>query len=173
MYLTRHRCADFRNIGSLSLEPSRGVNVICGENGHGKTNLLESLFLLTGARSFRMAKDIALIKNGAAAARISSGFFSEGRAQTLELTIDEKGRSSSLNSGSAVKASAAAGAVRCVIFCPENLELVKGSPEKRRRWSKKSSASQITNRSYGFPGRTSGRWMSALLVSRMSPGRSL
>ena len=134
MYLRRHRCADFRNISRLEFEPARSVNVICGENGHGKTNLLESIFMLTGARSFRMAKDLSLIKRDCGACRISSEFFSEGREQSIEITISEKGRSASLNKGTPIKASAAAGKVRCVVFSPEHLELVKGSPERRRRF---------------------------------------
>lgn len=134
MYLTRHRCADFRNISRLEFEPARSVNVISGENGHGKTNLLESVFLLSGARSFRMAKDASLIMRERSAAKISAAFYAEGRAQTLELTVNEKGRQAVLNGGAPQKASAAAGAVRCVVFSPEHLELVKGSPERRRRF---------------------------------------
>ncbi|MEG2524356.1 MAG: AAA family ATPase, partial [Oscillospiraceae bacterium] len=60
MYLTSHSCAFYRNIERLEFSPSRAVNVICGDNGHGKTNLLESIFLLTGARSFRSGKDVSL-----------------------------------------------------------------------------------------------------------------
>ncbi|MDO4565694.1 MAG: DNA replication/repair protein RecF [Oscillospiraceae bacterium] len=134
MYLTRHSCVNFRNIKRLELEPSEAVNVICGKNGQGKTNLLESIFLLTGAKSFRAAKDSALIRQGEQAARLSSGFVSEGREQEIVLTITEKGREASLNKGAFKRAAAAAGKLCCVVFSPEHLSLVKGSPEKRRRF---------------------------------------
>ncbi len=134
MYLTAHRCKCYRNIESLEFEPCEKVNVICGENGHGKTNLLESIFLLTGGRSFRTNKDAPLIKNGSAAAFINSDFFCERREQTISLVINEKGRFASLNSGTQTKAAALAGKFCCVVFSPEHLSLVKGAPEMRRKF---------------------------------------
>ena len=134
MFITRHGCVNFRNISSLEIEPARGVNVICGDNGQGKTNLIESIFLLTGARSFRSGKDASLIKKDEAAAKINADFFCEDREQNISLTIGERGRLASLNGGSEQKAAALAGKIRCVVFSPEHLSLVKGSPDKRRRF---------------------------------------
>lgn len=135
MRLTTHRCVNFRNIERLELfSPGRGVTVICGANGHGKTNLLESIFLLTGARSFRGSRDAPLIMRNREAAAIESEFFCEDRLQQIKLTISEKGRIASLNQGSDVKAAALAGKFCCVVFSPEHLNLVKGSPEVRRRF---------------------------------------
>ena len=134
MYVTSHECRCFRNITQLVFEPCEQVNVICGSNGQGKTNLLESIYLLTGAKSFRTGKDAALIKNGEAAAFIDTEFFSERREQTISIKISEKGRTASLNKGSEAKASALAGKFCCVIFSPEHLALVKGSPDMRRRF---------------------------------------
>lgn len=134
MYLTSHALQNYRNIDALEFYPSRGVNVVCGENGHGKTNLLESIFLLTGARSFRGGKDAALIRQGQDFALIESGFFSDGRPQEIRMTLSDKGRAASLNKGTEGKAAALVGNLCCVVFSPEHLELVKGSPEIRRRF---------------------------------------
>lgn len=134
MYLTSHALTNYRNIDELEFYPSRGVNVICGENGHGKTNLLESIFLLTGARSFRSRKDASLIQQGQDFALIESSFFSEEREQHIRLKISEKGRTASLNKGTEAKAAALVGKLCCVVFSPEHLDLVKGSPETRRRF---------------------------------------
>ena len=134
MYLTNHSLTDYRNVASLRFLPDAGVNVICGDNGHGKTNLLESVFLLTGARSFRSGKDLSLVRRGCSFSIIDSGFFSEGREQSLRMTISEKGRSASLNKGTEKKAAALAGSFCCVVFSPEHLELIKGSPDARRRF---------------------------------------
>ena len=56
---------NYRNIASASLTPGRELTVICGNNGQGKTNLLEAVWMLTGAKSFRAAKDAELIRRGA------------------------------------------------------------------------------------------------------------
>lgn len=134
MYLTAHRLTDYRNIASLLFEPDQGVNVICGDNGHGKTNLLESVFLLTGARSFRSGKDASLIRRERDFSVIDSAFFSEGRPQTIRLTISDKGRNASLNKGTEKKAASIAGSFCCVVFSPEHLELIKGAPDNRRKF---------------------------------------
>ncbi len=135
MYLISHNCINYRNIEQMSFFPSKGVNVISGENGHGKTNLLESVFLLTGARSFRGGKDASLIRADAEFAAVTSSFFCEERAQTISLKISsEKGRTASLNKGSEANAAALVGKFCCVVFSPEHMELVKGSPETRRRF---------------------------------------
>ena len=134
MFLTTHRCSQYRNILDLSFSPSPAVNVVSGENGHGKTNLLESIFLLTGARSFRTGKDAALIRRGSEQALIDSSFQSEGRVQNIRLRIGEKGRTASLNKGTETKAAALAGHFCCVVFSPEHLDLVKGAPDVRRKF---------------------------------------
>lgn len=134
MYLTCHKLLNYRNISEAVFNPIAEVNVICGNNGHGKTNLLESIFLLTGARSFRIGKDIALINKQSDFSVIDSYFFSEGRTQSIKMKIVEKGRIASLNKGTEKKAAGIAGSFCCVVFSPEHLELVKGSPEIRRKF---------------------------------------
>ncbi len=134
MHLIRINCCDFRNLSHVEFEPKNGVNVICGKNGQGKTNLLESIFLLTGAKSFRSAKDRDLIKKGEEAASVDAEFFKENRTRSMRLTVSEKGRGISLAGDRQKKASSAAGEFCCVVFSPEHLMLVKGSPELRRRF---------------------------------------
>lgn len=134
MYLTVHTLQNYRNIDALTFCPSRGVNVICGENGHGKTNLLESIFLLTGARGFRGGRDASLIQHGQDFALVESRFYCEERTQDIRLKISDKGRTASLNKGAEMKAAGLAGKLCCVVFSPEHLALIKGAPEIRRRF---------------------------------------
>ncbi|MEG1304123.1 MAG: DNA replication/repair protein RecF [Oscillospiraceae bacterium] len=134
MYLIEHRLENYKNIKQMVFCPPQEVSVICGENGQGKTNLLESIFLLTGARSFRKGKDSDLIMKDEDFATINSSFFCAEREQEIKLDITEKGRGASLNKGTRTKASALAGVFCCVVFSPEHLELVKGAPDKRRRF---------------------------------------
>jgi recF protein len=134
MYLIKHNCTNYRNIESTEFLPSPGVNVISGQNGHGKTNLLESIFLLTGARSFRGGKEAALIKQDCDFALVNTVFFIEDREQEIKIKISDKGRTASLNRGTETKAAALVGKLCCVVFSPEHLELVKKAPETRRRF---------------------------------------
>ena len=62
MKINRIRISDFRNIASLELELSDGANVVYGDNGQGKTNFVEAVWLFTGAKSFRGAKDGQLVR---------------------------------------------------------------------------------------------------------------
>lgn len=135
MKLISEKIKGFRNIQSAEFFPSTAVTVICGENGQGKTNLLESIFLLTGAKSFRHVKDRELPdKDGNGQAVLESVFFAEGRKQEIKVTVGSKGRTASLNRGSERKASELAGKFCCVVFSPEHLDLVKGTPAERRRF---------------------------------------
>lgn len=134
MYILNHQVKNFRNIKSLRFVPERGVNVVFGQNGQGKTNLLESIYLQTGAKSFRARKDAELVKKGEDLGVVESKFFLDKREQMIRLTISSKGRNASLNRGNERKAASLAGTFCCVLFSPEHLMLVKGSPEQRRRF---------------------------------------
>lgn len=134
MRLISEKITNFRNIASAEFVPSPAVTVVCGENGQGKTNLLESVFLLSGAKSFRKVKDRELIEKKKDFSVIDARFYAEDREQTFHFTISDKGRKASLNRGSEQKASDFAGKFCCVVFSPDHLELVKGAPAERRRF---------------------------------------
>lgn len=86
---------NFRNLKDIKLDFG-DVNIIYGENAQGKTNLLEAIYLFTGSKSFRGAKDADLISFGSEFARLSIDFESDGREQNAALFIDGK-RHASLN----------------------------------------------------------------------------
>lgn len=131
------RLRQFRNFAALDLEiPAAGAAVI-GENGSGKTNLLEAIYYLEIFRSFRGAADSQLVRFGAAAfhvrgrlgdahdARREVTAAYEPRTQTKRVTVDglEPGR-----------IGAAIGQVGAVIFSPSDVEIVAGTPGERRRF---------------------------------------
>lgn len=124
----------FRNLSPLTLSPAPGVNVIYGENGQGKTNLLEALWIFTGGRSFRGAKDGDLIRLHGDKASLSLCFFSEERQQELELRLGEGKRFVSLNGVKKRASSEIVGKFCAVIFSPEHLSLVKEGPSGRRQF---------------------------------------
>ncbi len=125
----------FRNIKSLSLKPDIGLNVIVGENGMGKTNLIEAIYMLTGAKSFRTSKDKNLINFESEIARIDAQITKQDNYFRLSVMMDKnpgsyrKGFIDGVDNG---RAARIAGNFCAVVFSPDHLGLVKGSREGRR-----------------------------------------
>lgn len=135
MVVTSLSLQNFRNIPLLLLEPSAGVNVIYGENAQGKTNILESLYYLSLISSFRASRDRELIRIGEPAAALSAAVFVEERERVLSIRIPAAGRREvTVNRVRAAKKADAAGILKCVLFCPEDLELIRGPAALRRRF---------------------------------------
>lgn len=139
MRLDHLQVEQFRNLEKAELHPAPRLTVLCGANGQGKTNLLESIWLLTGAKSFRGAKDAELIRRDQSFAVIEADFEGGGREQALRLTVGSKtserpGRRARLNGADRGRASAVAGTFTAVVFDPNHLSLVKAGPEGRRHF---------------------------------------
>ena len=139
MRLDHLKVEQFRNLESAELNPAPRLTVLCGANGQGKTNLLESIWLLTGAKSFRGAKDAELIRRDQPFAVIEANFEGGGRDQAMRLTVGSRqserpGRRARLNGADRGRASAVAGTFTAVVFDPNHLSLVKAGPEGRRHF---------------------------------------
>ncbi len=132
MQVTRLTFAGYRNLEAGNWEPYPGVNVIIGENAQGKTNLLEALWLFTGGKSFRGAKDSELVGFGKEHSRLTMDFIAGEREQQAEITIKTR-RSAVLNGVSQSSAAKLAGIFCGVVFSPAHLSLIKGGPQERRR----------------------------------------
>ncbi|MCQ2481063.1 MAG: DNA replication/repair protein RecF [Clostridia bacterium] len=132
MKLTSHSSFNFRNIEEAHIEPHPEMNIIYGENGQGKTNLIESVWMLTGFYSFRARKNIQLIKDSASEAVIESSFYSNGREQTAKLTIGQK-KELILNGVKEDSPRAMMGSFYSVVFSPSTLGIVKDGPGERRK----------------------------------------
>lgn len=129
---------NYRNIKAAEVSFYEGINVITGKNGQGKTNLLESIWLLTGAKSFRGSKDKDLINIDCNFAKIKSLIVEKESEKTIDIVIanteSKKGRFAKVNNSQATRASALAGRFYCVVFCPQHLALVSGAPSLRRKF---------------------------------------
>lgn len=125
---------NYRNIGEMELFPDKGVNIIFGENAQGKTNLLESIWLFSGFRSFRGSKDNDLIKFGKDYLKSEIDFYGAGREQKAKIIISRQSKKILLNSVPLNAASKLIGNFNCVVFSPAYLSLIKGSPSERRRF---------------------------------------
>lgn len=134
MKVRRLAWRDFRNLRSGEFTPCSGVNVIYGENAQGKTNLLEAMWLFTGERSFRGAKDAELVREGETSAVLRMNFWSENRDQTARITVGENRRAAELNGVPKNSCSALTGIFCAVVFSPEHLSLVRGGPSLRREF---------------------------------------
>jgi len=133
MILRQLHLESFRSYASAELTFSPGLNLILGENARGKTNLIESIWCLSGARSFRTARDAEMVRFGEKGFRIDAALESRRREYTVSMQYAGM-RRVKLNGVAKKKLSEAFGAVQCVLFCPEDLELVKGGPAQRRKF---------------------------------------
>ncbi len=135
MRLDRLTLASFRNYVRQSIAFADGVNILIGDNAQGKTNILEAVFLLTGSRSWRIARKKELIRFGDAAARIDADIYSRGRSFQVEMTIPAQGRgTTAVNGVKAKKNSQLSDVLRCVVFAPEDLSLLRDGAGARRRF---------------------------------------
>lgn len=123
---------NFRNLKDIKLDFD-DVNIIYGENAQGKTNLLEAIYLFTGSKSFRGAKDAELVSFGSELARLNIDFESDGREQNAALFIDGK-RHASLNGIKKNSPSALGEEIKAVIFSPTHLSMIKEGPAERRKF---------------------------------------
>ncbi len=133
MTVDRLSVTDYRNIDSIVIEPSENVNVIFGENAQGKTNLLESIWMFTGCKSFRSKKDSDLLGFGKSFAKNEIDFTAGGRKQNAILYIDKK--RTAMKNGVTLKSPAELiGSFYAVIFSPSHLSLIQDGPVNRRKF---------------------------------------
>ena len=134
MNVTRLNINNFRNIENLEIYPDKGINIIFGENAQGKTNLIESIWLFSGFRSFRGSKDNDLIRFGEDFLRTEMDFYGENRDQNAKLIISRQQKKILLNSVPLNAASKLIGNFNCVVFAPSYLSIIKGNPSERRKF---------------------------------------
>ncbi|WP_181775562.1 DNA replication/repair protein RecF [Amycolatopsis pittospori] len=135
MYLRHLQVTDFRSwpLADLALEP--GPTVLVGQNGRGKTNLLEAIGYIATLGSHRVATDAPLVRHGCERALIRVAVVNDDRELTVELEITPgKANRARVNRGAVGKPRDVLGILRTVLFSPEDLALVRGDPGERRRF---------------------------------------
>lgn len=130
MRLTGLTIRNFRNLESVNLSPAPGVNVIYGENAQGKTNLMEAVYLLTGQKSFRAAREIDFVRFGEETARIEADFICQGRQKSAALALGSKKQA--WLSGVECTPGELTGEFLAVVFSPGELALIQQGPAERR-----------------------------------------
>ncbi len=125
----------FRNYRSGGCFFDPHVNVVTGLNAQGKTNLLEAIYYLAAARSFRTRSDRDIINHWGDSASVRAMINTGGRDQFIDIYISRGERKKIFVNGVKMKnASGLAGRLCCVLFCPEDLEIVRGGAAERRRF---------------------------------------
>ncbi len=135
MNLTEITLRNFRNYEHVELAFDPGVNLIVGDNAQGKTNLLEAISYLGSGKSFRAMKTSEMVRFGEDFADIEGKVFSQERSQTLRWVLFPGSRPRQIFRNGAKKKTAGdiAGVLPTVLFCPEDLMVLKTGAAQRRR----------------------------------------
>ena len=135
MNVTKLKLRNFRNYQNLEIDFDPGVNLIVGDNAQGKTNLLEALVYLGSGKSFRTQRGAELVRFGADFADLEAEVFSQERNQTLRAVVFAASRPRQLYRNGVKKKSAGdlSGVLPTVLFCPEDLMVLKSGASARRR----------------------------------------
>lgn len=135
MVLRTLKLHNFRNYGDAAFTFGEGVNLVCGRNAQGKTNLLEAVSALSTMRLFRTGQKKDGLRFGEDAAAVEGAFSAQGRDFTLELRLFRRKSMEIYRNGVRLRRqSDAAGLLQSVLFCPDDLYLVREGAAVRRRF---------------------------------------
>lgn len=133
MHLAHLRLRDFRNYARLDVDCAPGFHLLLGDNAQGKTNILEAIYLMATLRSFRGVGGAQMIRHG------QKGYFVGGKvvgntSHEIKMYWSQRERKLTLDAQPVRKLSDYLGVLRAVVFCTEDLQLVKGTARARRRF---------------------------------------
>lgn len=123
----------FRNLKKIEIYPNEEMNIIYGRNAQGKTNLIEAIWLFSGAKSFRITKESKMICFGASRAELSIEFDDRKRIQKGNIVLGEKNKFF-LNRVELSSQSEYSGNFLCTVFSPAHLSVIQGAPSMRRKF---------------------------------------
>jgi DNA replication and repair protein RecF len=134
MRLTQLSIRDFRNLAAVDLAPSPRATILLGENGQGKTNLLEAIFLLATLKPLRAARLAELVRFGQEKALVAGDFDGPGGVRRAAVQVQAGGRTPFLDGKPQDRLDVYFEGLAAVCFAPDDLLLVKAGPEGRRRF---------------------------------------
>ncbi|PLX87760.1 MAG: hypothetical protein C0619_14255 [Desulfuromonas sp.] len=132
MYIEKIKIENFRNIIKEEIKPSKGINLIIGKNAQGKTNFIESIYVLANLKSFRGRKISEVINSNSKRTKINIIVKKNEVSNYLEFEIENDIKSIFLNKKKPNKNSDSLGFLDTVLFYPDDIFIVKGSPALRR-----------------------------------------
>jgi len=133
VHVAHLRLRDFRNYARLDVPFSAGFHVLIGDNAQGKTNVLEAIYLLATLRSFRGVGSAQMVRHGQKGYFVGGRVVSQGERE-IKMYWSSAERKLSLDGQPVRKLADYFGALRAVVFCTEDLQLIKGAARGRRRF---------------------------------------
>ena len=133
MYIEKIRLQNFRNYENLEIDLNKNINIIYGENAQGKTNIIESIFLCAFGKSFRTSKEKEMIKFNEEKSLVEAFYQKKDRDGKIKIELGNK-KQISLNGIKIKKLSELLGNINIVIFTPEDINILRDGPVKRRRF---------------------------------------
>lgn len=134
MKLKKIGITNFRNIEHAELRPGERFNIIVGKNAQGKTNILESIYLLGTMKSFRLARNGDLIKTGSPHSLLVGQVERDGIMRRISLAVEPSGKKARVDDKAVTKPADFFGHLNMVVFSPDDNAMVKGLPDARRRY---------------------------------------
>jgi DNA replication and repair protein RecF len=134
VFLKEMKIKNFRNYQDLDIKFNKNINIIYGNNAQGKTNLLEAIYFLALTKSHRLNIDNSLIKNGTDTAYISGIIQNSKNISKYEIGFNLTTKKLKINNEQIKKVSNYISKINIIIFYPEDLNIIKGSPRERRRF---------------------------------------
>ena len=133
MWIKEIELKNFRNYKEEKISLKNNVNILYGENAQGKTNIIESIFLCSMGKSFRTTKDKEMIKINERNCSVEVEYEKSDREGQIKIEIGNK-KNIFINGIKIKKLSELLGKINVVIFTPDDIEIIKGGPEKRRKF---------------------------------------
>lgn len=146
MHVRKIELTNFRNYEKLKLDNLDNINIIIGENGIGKTSIIESLYVVSTARSFKSINESSMIKDNNNFFKIKVDIEDNNKLKKLDYTLTQNGKKTKINNKLKKKISDFIFQYKVVIFSPDEIKIIKDSPTTRRNYIN-VSLSQI-NKSY-------------------------
>ena len=134
MNITKIELVNFRNYSKKTFDSFSNLNIIIGKNGIGKTSILEAIYLGSLAKSFKTSNDYSIIKYGEEYFRIKIYYFDYLPKKNLEVYLDKSGKKTKINEKIQVKLSNFISQYRIILLSPDELKLIKSSPNTRRNY---------------------------------------
>ena len=135
MFLRKLELNNFRNISKVSFNFENNINIFIGNNAQGKTNILESIYFLAITKSHRTHNELNLIKNDELYTKVSCSFNDNNDCiHMLSILLNEKGKKVSVDNIVQKRISNYLSRLNVIMFCPDDLEIIKGSPSVRRKF---------------------------------------
>ena len=133
MYIKTIKLNNFRNYTNQEIDFKEGINLFVGDNAQGKTNILEAIFLCAIGKSFRAKKEKELVKIGEENSKVEIEFEKSDRKGKIKIELGDK-KSVFVNDIKQNKLSDILGNINIVMFSPDDIEILKSGPAKRRRF---------------------------------------